>query len=498
MSKSQEKQSNPISTGNGGGTFENRVQAAITIFMLTDGSMAPWLPAWPIEKIKLQGRHAGYNTDDFIVFTKDPSSGKEAKLMAQIKRSISFTNGDSTFGEVIQAAWDDFNNPSNFKSGTDAIALITGCLSSSDINDVRPLMERARHCEDENEFLRNVKLPGFSSKGKENKLEVFRKKLTSANKGQPVTDKRLWEFLRSYHLIGFDLDVEAGSTLAMLLSLISKTSKEDPLGLWKNVVYAIQDANQNAGTVCSENIPDDILKAFNVDYNGTGEVVNYNLSNLIPAVISFDTNQELIGDIEDIRLFLEQTRLNKLVCGEEKFNIISLIENACMEELHNLENKEGYSKKNEITKTIIQRQIQENRKEIERYDRQVKAFMQMFPSYSNIENLTYIFKKMFSDDVTSGCSGIDNLIRFHEMEGLEKSFKINIPSEDWAKVPHSIREDAAHGVSHLVKVGNIPEEIMTKYVYPFFIRYLSQIDVWEQYKSNASDFYIKDWYFFKD
>lgn len=170
MTEPAKQQSNPFSTGGGGGNFETRVQAAFVVLMLT-GRIAPCLPSLPIRRIKLQGRYAGFHTDDFIVFAQDPQSGTEAKLLAQLKHSVSITEGNDTFGEVIQAAWNDFNDPSIFNTGTDAFALITGPLSAAEINNTRTLLEWARHCEDEREFLHKVNTSGFSNDTKRSKLE---------------------------------------------------------------------------------------------------------------------------------------------------------------------------------------------------------------------------------------------------------------------------------------------------------------------------------------
>ncbi len=148
MTEGATQQSNPFSTGSGGPNFETRVQAAFTVLMLT-GRIAPCLPPWPITRIKLQGSYAGFETDDFIVYTRDSRSQNEAKLLAQIKHDVIITEKDETFAKVIQAAWNDFNDSSVFTVGADAFALITGPLSVTDINHVRPLLEWARHSEDE-------------------------------------------------------------------------------------------------------------------------------------------------------------------------------------------------------------------------------------------------------------------------------------------------------------------------------------------------------------
>jgi len=52
--------------------FETHVQASFVVLMVTDG-FAAYFPGCPIKKIKLQGKYAGYDTDDLIVFVERPS-----------------------------------------------------------------------------------------------------------------------------------------------------------------------------------------------------------------------------------------------------------------------------------------------------------------------------------------------------------------------------------------------------------------------------------------
>ena len=266
MSPRAKKQSNPVSTGSGGGRFENHVQAAFAVLMLT-GRIAPCLPPWSITKLKLQGQYADFDTEDFIVFTKDYQSDREAKLLAQIKHTIRITEGDKSFGEVIQAAWNDFNNPKIFSRGTDAIALITGSLNATDTNDVRPLLEWARHSEDENEFLLKVNTSNFCSNAKRAKLKAFRKHLRNANGGKDLTDCQLWEFLKHFYLLGYDLDTESGGTLSLLQSLIAQSSNDNPAKTWKNLVVEIQTFNQTAGTFSLENISEELRNSFDTKKN---------------------------------------------------------------------------------------------------------------------------------------------------------------------------------------------------------------------------------------
>ena len=261
MTNAAKKLSNPFSTGGGGGYFEAHVQASFVALMLT-GGFAPCLPCWPIKKVKLQGKFAGYDIDDLVVFVANEDGRQERKLLGQIKHSISITENDSVFGEVIQAAWNDFNNAKIFTRNRDAIALITGPLRATDISDVRPILERARHSESSDEFFKNIELGNFTSDGQRRKLKAFRTQLRKANGGQDVPAETAFEFLRHFHLLGYDLDIKAGVTLSLLHSLIGQNARASAQALWAMLVDEVQSANKNAGTLTKESLSEDVRTAF--------------------------------------------------------------------------------------------------------------------------------------------------------------------------------------------------------------------------------------------
>ena len=136
--------SNPFSTGSGGASFEHAVQAKFVTLMLT-GGFAPCLQPWKIVEINFQAKVDDYDTDDLVVIVENPNNPNDRqRLLGQVKHSISITERDSVFGEVIQAAWADFNNSDVFTQEKDVIALITGPISKTDIEGVRTLLEQAR------------------------------------------------------------------------------------------------------------------------------------------------------------------------------------------------------------------------------------------------------------------------------------------------------------------------------------------------------------------
>jgi hypothetical protein len=261
MSKNNKQLSNPFSTGGGGGHFEAHVQASFVTLMLT-GGYAPCLPCWPIKEIKLQGKIDGFDTDDLIVFVEKYETKEGCKLLGQIKHSIQITRGNHVFSEVIQAAWNDFNNPRVFTKGKDIIALITGPLNATDYSSVQWLLDQAKHTKSIDEFYRNVQTANFSSDKSREKLGVIQYHLKVANNNVDVSRDDLYSFLKHFHLIGYDLGNEFGVVLSLLHSHISQLNPQFPQSFWSQVVEIVQTWNQYGGTITLETLPEELKDAF--------------------------------------------------------------------------------------------------------------------------------------------------------------------------------------------------------------------------------------------
>lgn len=260
MDRVGKQQSNPFSTGGGGGAFEIQVQTAFAILMLS-GGFAPCLEPWPIAEIALQARRTGYRTDDCVVTAVEPVRGRTSRLLTQIKHAVAFTERDQVFGEAIHAAWTDFRNTKLFDPDEDAIALVTGPLSAQDIANVRPLLEWARTSASAHDFVTMVQTANLASDAKRQKLKAFRVQLQAANGGVAVADDRLWAFMRCYHVLGYDLDIRSGVTLSLLNSHIARFGG-DVRTVWSRVASAVSYFNQNAGTITRDTLPRDILDMF--------------------------------------------------------------------------------------------------------------------------------------------------------------------------------------------------------------------------------------------
>jgi len=251
---------NPFSTGGGGVNFEVHVQTLFAVLMLA-GGFPPCLPCRPIKQIKLQGGWAGFHTDDCIVVTGHFDGSDERKLFAQIKRSITITKINATFGQVIRAMWRDFIDTASFTQKKDVLALVTGTLSAGDIGDTRAILDWARHANSAAEFLTKVKATNVSSNTKREKLEAFRFHLNQAA-DRSVLDEELFQFLRHFHLLGYDLDFRGGVMHAMLHSIIGHYAPENAADIWARVLQEVMSFNQSAGTLTPSSFPDDLRAVF--------------------------------------------------------------------------------------------------------------------------------------------------------------------------------------------------------------------------------------------
>lgn len=253
--------SNPFSTGGGGFHFEAHVQASYAVLMLTGGS-APCLPCWPIVEIKLQGKIEGFDTDDLIVFVENPNKKERRKMLGQIKHAIAITPRNPVFGEVIQAAWNDFNKAELFSKGKDIITLITGPLSATDEHNVQWLLNQAKHTKNADEFFRHVEQVKFSPSKSYEKLQVIQNHLIAANGGKEVSREDLYSFLNHFYILDYDLGNEYGIVLSLLHSHISQFQQRDPQLVWSRIVDVVQTWDKNAGTITRDKLPEDLLETF--------------------------------------------------------------------------------------------------------------------------------------------------------------------------------------------------------------------------------------------
>ena len=253
--------SNPFSTGGGGTHFEVRVQASFVALMLT-GGFAPCLSNGRIAEIMLQAKKDGFQTDDMIVVVQEEHSKEERKMLCQIKHRVCFNSSDENLPNILQAAWQDFNNPKLFSKSRDLIVLITGPLTQVDFENVLWLLRQARNSKNATDFFNRVSLANFSPRKSEEKLEVIKTLLKSANNDVDVPDGDLFSFLQHFRLLGYDFDEEKGVVLSLIESHISLFNRTIPHEIWTEIVDYVMHKDENSGSIILENIPEYIKRKF--------------------------------------------------------------------------------------------------------------------------------------------------------------------------------------------------------------------------------------------
>ena len=251
------KLSSPSATGSAGPLFEANVQTSFVTLMLT-GGFAPCLPCWPIKEVMVQSKFYGYETDDLTVIIEEPKTKEQRKLYCQAKLTISINENSPPFGEVIKAAWDDFNSK-KFNKGKDAIALITGPINATDRKSVSWLLEQARNAINADDFYMRVNKANFSPRKSSTKLAVIEHHLKAANNDRQLSEIQVFDFMKHFHLLGYDLDIESGVTLSLLHSHISQVQSQSPINVWCRLHNFVQNKNKNAGPITINNLPQDIL-----------------------------------------------------------------------------------------------------------------------------------------------------------------------------------------------------------------------------------------------
>lgn len=260
MAKKDEKVSKlspAFMTGGGGENFERHVAAVFVLSLIIDG-FAPVLDA-PIKKMEFQAKKHGCDVDDFVVTA---TRGKaERRLLCQVKHDVAVTATNSTFQEVITAAWSDFIKPA-FNKQSDMIALVTGYIAKDSVDALRYLNEQAHGCISAEEFTSRINQPGFTSKTRKEKYDVIKTCISKANCGMQPSDADLWLFCRCFVLVVFDLDYERSVNQTLIRSLIKCKANTDSSLVWSKISDQCGFWKQAAATVIKESIPEDILELF--------------------------------------------------------------------------------------------------------------------------------------------------------------------------------------------------------------------------------------------
>lgn len=301
--------SNPFSTGGGGVNYEVNVQTYFVASMILGWKIMN-LKADKIEKIKLQGRYEGYDTDDCIIFGDNGN-----KMLCQIKHSISITDSDKNTKEVIKGAWRDFNNSKLFDKNNDCINIIVSGLTKKDIDSIKTINAWANSCENETEFINKIYTNKFSSKEKKEKFEVIKNHLKKEKKD--LSDKEIWQFLKIFSIKILDVDTPNTIIKTSYMSALGNLTEEENFG--DKLYCYVADKNQNAGTILLQQIKKDLginvilNKEIKTDRQKLIEHTNLIIENMNSNIAGITIKRD--EELDKVNILLEKNQL-VLITGE--------------------------------------------------------------------------------------------------------------------------------------------------------------------------------------
>jgi len=249
--------------GGGGTNFEQSIQAAFLVTLITGGS-SPCLPANEITEVSFQNTNKGYETDDLLVAAKSVL-GKH-KLLIQIKHDISFTEKNEIFKDVLRAFWKDYNKPALFDKTKDKLLIVKNGLTKDERNHFKSLFNWANSHATDADFFSEVN----RIQAKRERLNIIRDFLKEANENVDLSDNELWIFLKCMDVLEYDF-LQTGSvdqTYFLNLIRLSK-NKECHLNekeIWDSTFALAAILNKDGGNVTQRSIKETpIYKNFAIE-----------------------------------------------------------------------------------------------------------------------------------------------------------------------------------------------------------------------------------------
>lgn len=239
-------QSSVSSTGGLGTNFEQHIQAAFLIGLLTGGA-TPCIPDAKVVKLNFQTTDLGYATDDLLV-TAQAEMGQQHRLLLQIKHNLIFSANNEVFEKVLKQLWEDYQTPGLFDANYDRLVIVKSNLTKDEHSHIKIVLNWARFNSSSTAFFQEVSL----SQQKQARVEMFRAVLAKVT-SRAISNDELWHFLRCVELLDYDLKSTGSVDEAFLLQLINLANPNPdmitPLAIWREAVEEAEQLDNNGGGV---------------------------------------------------------------------------------------------------------------------------------------------------------------------------------------------------------------------------------------------------------
>lgn len=237
------KVASPTSTGGAGNTFEASVCTYYLAVMLS-GLPARGLELGPCTEVRCQRRYQDFHCDDIVIECGEGESVR--RLAIQAKLRLRFSESDSVFGEVMDAAWRTFLSGA-FRQGKDRVGLAIGGYGTRADEQAAEVSEWARHSAAAADFFERIDQPGLSNESMRGFLRAVLGVLRAA--GHSIgRENQFWEFLRSLVILDFDFSRPSSRDHLNALDILRGGDRRRSL----DDTRALYDALFRAATRCIE------------------------------------------------------------------------------------------------------------------------------------------------------------------------------------------------------------------------------------------------------
>lgn len=192
-------------TGGGGTHLEPRVTSHYLAAMLAEAGARGVLGT--VTAVKTQQSEIDSPLDDLVIEGILPD-GTVTRLDLQITTTLSFTESDAKWQDIVPRAWDTFRR-TGFNRATERIGIAISQTTTKLERSIQPLLARARHAADGSQYRKRLASPKGSN-GDQREFQLLLDRLVKAH-DTTATDDEIVDFLRCLTIVAFDLDQEDAS-----------------------------------------------------------------------------------------------------------------------------------------------------------------------------------------------------------------------------------------------------------------------------------------------
>lgn len=250
--------SSPYSTGGGGTSFEHHVAATFLSVLLIRG-IPPIIHDCILHEVDFQTERMGWQTDDMLLQGRR-DDGFARRVAIQAKRSFTLSVSNNECQKAITDFWRDFNNTRLFDRTRDCLALVVQRGTDVLLDGLGTLLDCARACKDPTDFNNRLRTSGLLSKRSIEYADHIRKIVQQVT-DVSYSDEALWAFLKSLHLLSYDLATSTSQTEAAIRNMLAFTATgrdkaTEAKATWNELVACASTLIPNAASVTFDTLPE--------------------------------------------------------------------------------------------------------------------------------------------------------------------------------------------------------------------------------------------------